>query len=47
MLIKTHHDHHCDPLHVEHHTLATSSPTHRIPWVTVGPSYSDDRPRGR
>src|SRR5205814_7374679 len=28
-------------------TRAASSPTHRIPWVTVGTSSSNGRPRGR
>ena len=38
MLIQTHHDRHHVPPRVEHRARATFSPTHRIPWVTVGPS---------
>ena len=55
MLIQAHHDRHQHHLPstshqpVEHDsavTRAAPSPTHRIPWITVGTSYSNGRPRG-
>jgi hypothetical protein len=39
MLIESHHDRHCVIApRVELRARAAFSPTHRIPWVTVGPS---------
>src|ERR1700683_4579952 len=54
MLIQTHHDRHRPtPFRASLTsrtrralTRAASSPTHRIPWDTVGTSYSNGRPRG-
>ena len=53
MLIQTHHDRHAhtspfdSPASPGTRQRAASSPTHRIPWDTVGTSYSNGRPRGR
>ena len=56
MFIKSHHDRHRARLPSQVNpassstralTRTASSPTHRIPWVTVGTSSSNGRPRGR
>jgi hypothetical protein len=46
MLIQPHHDRHTSSLLSRPDAQAAFSPTHHIPWVTVGPSCSSDRPRG-